>query len=525
MATPQLDPYDEFPYINFSYPQSHINRLATLGTLLGMTPAPIESCRVLELACGDGSNLLPMAYNLPQSQFLGIDRAAKPIDKGTEVIKALRLDNMKLLLRDLMTVTRESIGKFDYIIAHGLYSWVPSPVQDRLLEIGKSCLAPQGILYVSYNVYPGCRQRQMVRDMILFHTRDVKDETDRVTQGRALINWLASAQPKPKAYSVYLKEVNDIFGKVDDGAIRHDIIAEVNTPVYFHEFISHASRHGLKFLSEAAHFNIREHEFPLEVTSQLFTLANESEITEEQYLDFLEGRSFRQTLLCHNEVKVERTSGAECIREFYLSSPARPESAKVDLNSNKTEKFLASEEITAATNFPLAKAALLHLGEIYPCAIHFDDLLVEAGRLIGPVNPLDGEEAEKASRTLAELLFKIYGVGVIEFHMHLPQFTVIPGERPLASSLARLQAQQGPITTSLFGNNVRFDDFLGRQFLLLLDGTRDRTALIKDFSEIMQQSFQSDDGPTNDQVTMLKELPDRLEEKLLDLGRRGFLLA
>jgi SAM-dependent methyltransferase len=522
MTTPRLDPYDEFIYNNYSYPQTHIDRLATLATFLGLKPAPPENARVLELACGDGSNLLPMAYGLPQSQFVGIDRAAKPIKKGQEAIEDLRLKNMKLWQRDLLTVTREEIGEFDYIIAHGLYSWVPEPVRDRLLEICSSSLKPQGVAYVSYNVYPGCRQREIIRDMMLFHTREVKDQRERVAQSRALIQWMAEAQAKTKAYSLLLQETKDFLDQSEDGAIHHDIIAEHNTPVYFYEFMTHAAEHGLQFLSEAEHFNVREYQYTAEVANELRSLARHSILTKEQYLDFLSGRSFRQTLLCHHDVAIEHTFEPQRIREFYLSSAAQPGSTNLDLNSDEPEKFHAPEDASATTNFPLAKAALFYLGQIYPRAVRFDDLLAEAGGLLGPASPLNGAEGDQAERMLAELLIRIYGVGVVEFHLHVPQFTVVPGERPLASSLARFQARLGPMTTSLFGNNVRFEDFLGRQFLLLLDGTRDRAALLRDFREVIRSQPQADDAETD---KVMRDLPEQLEEKLLDLGRRGFLLA
>ena len=519
MATPQLDPYDEFPYDNYCYPQTHVDRLATLATLFGIKPAPVEHCRVLELACGDGANLLPMAYGLPESRFLGIDRASKPITSGTALIQALRLENLELRQMDLMRVTRE-LGEFDYIIAHGLYSWVPANVRDRIMEICRSCLAPKGVAYISYNVDPGCRLRQISRDMMLFHIREVTDATEAVAQGRALTKWLADAQIKSTVYSGFLREAAESQAKTNDGAIYHDALAEVNEPVYFHQFMSHAQQHGLQFLCEAEHFNVREFEFAPEVTKQLQTLAEQSVITKEQYLDFLEGSSFRQSLLCHHEVEINRSLGTDSIKEFYLSSPAQRTSDQ-DLGSTEREEFQAHKDASLTTDFPLAKAALFHLGEIYPRAIRFDELVLRAFQLLDS-SKQDADQAQQ----LAELILKAYGVGLVEFHLHLPRLAIVPGERPLASPLARLQAQQGAITTTLLGNNVRIDDFLGRQFLILLDGTRDRAALMKDFAAVISEHVQPErDGKTDEKAKLLQELPGRLEQKLLDLGRRGFLLA
>jgi methyltransferase-like protein len=204
---------------------------------------------------------------------------------------------------------------------------------------------------------------------------------------------------------------------------------------------------------------------------------------------------------------------------------SRPASPEPDIRSTERQEFCAQRDASITTNFPLAKAALSYLGEIYPRAVRFDELLLQAFRLLDPDSPQNDQQPDE-ERQLAELLLKAYGVGVVEFHLHVPEFTPIPGERPLASPLARYQAQHGTITTSLLGINVRIEDFLGLQFLLLLDGTRDRTALIRDFSEVINSNVQpATDGTADDKAKLLRELPERLEERLNDLGRRGFLLA
>ena len=125
--------YDEVLYPGYPILQAHPNRLATLATLFGMEPASIQSCRVLELGCGDGANLIPMAFGLPASHFVGVDAAARPLAKGQVMIKSLGLKNIILHHSSVIDVAPE-LGQFDYIIAHGLYSWVPAAVQDKLLS-------------------------------------------------------------------------------------------------------------------------------------------------------------------------------------------------------------------------------------------------------------------------------------------------------------------------------------------------------------------------------------------------------
>ena len=94
--------YDNVPYPSAVYPQTHPDRLATIGHLFGLTPARVESARVLELGCGDGTNITAMALTLPQSQFCGLDLASAPIGKGKKVIAALNLANVRLEQMDLL---------------------------------------------------------------------------------------------------------------------------------------------------------------------------------------------------------------------------------------------------------------------------------------------------------------------------------------------------------------------------------------------------------------------------------------
>src|SRR6185295_8664840 len=109
--------YDTMPYPTGTYPQTHPDRLATIATLFGMTPAAPDRCRVLELGCGDGGNLIPMAFALPESRFLGIDLSTTAVASGRELIAKTGLTNIALEARNLLTFEPEA-GGYDYVIAH-----------------------------------------------------------------------------------------------------------------------------------------------------------------------------------------------------------------------------------------------------------------------------------------------------------------------------------------------------------------------------------------------------------------------
>jgi SAM-dependent methyltransferase len=437
--------------------------------MFGLSPAPVEQCRVLELGCGNGANLIPMALTLPGSRFAGVDLAAVPIAAAQALAAELDLRNIAFHQLDIMDLD-PGFGEFDYIIAHGVYSWVPAAVRDKLMTICRANLAPGGVAFVSYNTFPGCHLRKMMRGMLAYQTRNIAGPELRLKHAYALINFLAAANPKSPALREELKAMRSR----DPSVVFHDDLEPVNDPVYFHEFAEHARSHSLQFLSEAEFFSMQPTGFDVEVADTIRLLAQGDRIKEQQYLDFLKCRRFRQTLLCHQELALDRQPAAGRIPGLSVSSPARPVKDVTDPGSDEAVEFQTPDGASMTTNLPLAKAAILYLAARWPWAVPF-------GELPG------------ASTALADLLLKIYASGLLEFHVVPSRFTLEASERPRAFSLARLEAESGSLVTTLRHTTVELDDDLGRRLVTLLDGTRDRAALLKDLASESSDPLRAED--------------------------------
>ena len=154
--------YDEVPYEGYPVPHSHPDRLKTIAKLFGLESPEVETARILELGCGTGANIIPMAEQFPGARFVGVDLSERQIADGTDVIEKVGLENIRLDHGSILNVDAKH-GEFDYIICHGVYSWVPRDVQDHILKVCGENLSPNGVAYVSYNTYPGWHMRQMVR--------------------------------------------------------------------------------------------------------------------------------------------------------------------------------------------------------------------------------------------------------------------------------------------------------------------------------------------------------------------------
>src|SRR4051794_13106921 len=151
---PPATSYDEMPYESHPYAQTHPSRLAVVATLFGLRPPPVETCRVLELGSAAGGNIIPIAESFPRSQWVGIDLSTRQVDEGQRLVQAMGLKNVTLRHASIMDVD-DSYGQFDYILAHGVFSWVPTEVRDKILDICSKRLTANGVAYVSYNTYPG----------------------------------------------------------------------------------------------------------------------------------------------------------------------------------------------------------------------------------------------------------------------------------------------------------------------------------------------------------------------------------
>ena len=455
-----MNSYDAIRYPTAPKDQSHPDRLASVAMMYGLSPAPVGRCRVLELGASDGNNIIPMAYGLPDSEFTGIDMAAAPVAEGQARIAALGLRNVRLLAMDIMDLA-PSFGEFDYIVAHGIYSWVPTAVRDRILAVCRANLAPGGIAYVSYNAYPGCHLRRMVREMMLYHIAAIADPVERIQQACSLASLMAEAQPEEglrREFEVVLERTPSV--------IYHDDIADVNHPVYFHQFAAHAREHGLQFLAEATLVAADAH-LPESVRKILKPLESDP-IRREQYLDFAKLRRFRQTLLCHQEATVLRPVCHERVRALYASSMAQPGPEE----PGGAVEFRGEKGAAAKTVHPLAKAALTVLGRAWPRRLAFPALLAEARHASA-----GAATAEQDASALSEILWHTCQAGLVELHAHPGCFAAAPGPRPVASAVARLDLRTGAITATLAHGVVEVEDAVSRRLVEMLDGTRDRATL------------------------------------------------
>jgi|SRR5579859_64347 len=465
--TSAANAYDSVHYTTAAFPQTHPERLAVMATLFGMDPPDIEHCRVLELACGDGGNLIPMAYGLPGSEFVGVDLAGKPVAIGQERAKRAGLKNIRLQQMDLMNVGSE-FGEFDYIIAHGVYAWVPEPVQQKILSICSGNLSASGIAFVSYNTNPAGQLRLIMRELIHFHEKRGSAEGDRVKQARQVVECiLQAAEPGSPWKSVLEKEFEKNFKRADN-FVYHDDLSECFAPLSLGEFAQRAAGAGLQYLSEAELSDLSAPQLSAEADAALNSLANGDALAYQQYLDFAQCRRFRRTLLCHADVPLRREGIPERMRNVLIASPMHSSPNQPD----GTVEFLDFRSPGAIkTNNPVLIAAIRRLERIWPHAEKFADF---QAAVLGPIP--EALRAEVAAE-LANAMLKLAANNLVDFRLYHVRVAERLSEKPIASLLARLMVRESSLVTTMLHANLKLEDENARKLLELLDGTRGRQEL------------------------------------------------
>lgn len=473
--------YDELPHPSVPRPETQPDRLAAIATLFGLTPAPPERGRVLDLGCSDGGNLISTALAYPECELVGVDLSPVQIEQGRARVSELGLENVRLEVGDLLDLPQ--LGTFDYVVSYGIASWVPDPVRAALLRAIKASLAPQGIAYVNYNTYPGWHFLGSIREMMLYRS-DPHDMRARIAQARGVLQFLAASVPESAAiYRAFLQDEWKDLLHLSDHSLRWDYLSDVHHPFYFHEFVAEAGEHGLQHVADANFAStLPANSLRPEALEKLNALAPDL-VAREQYTDFLVNRSFRRSVLCHAEVPLQRKLAASRLETLHVASGAGPQEpvADDDLRSDAKVEFHGPKGGTLGSKHPLSKGALAYLAERWPTWVPVGELVDRARAWYEnhggapPAGPHDGP-------ILNEHLLVAFSRGMIELHAAPPCFVREAGERPCASPLARLRVAGGEPAVNLRHELVALDPN-ATALLPLLDGSRDRAALLSALPE------------------------------------------
>ncbi|MFO0749592.1 MAG: methyltransferase regulatory domain-containing protein [Myxococcota bacterium] len=311
--------YDEVPYDSRTVALSHPDHLAVLARLHGLTPPPIARCRVLELGCASAMNLLPMALELRESRFVGVDVGARQIRDGRRAVAELGLDNVELHARDLATLRPGELGQADFILCHGVWSWVPEAVRSAILAVIRDHLAPHGVAFLSFNTLPGWHALATVRDSLVRLVPADLPAGRRVAQARRLLAVLGAALGERETpLDATLRSELQRAGNASDAYLLHEYLAPINRGEFFGDVVRRAADAGLGYVAHAIPDTMLAHLFAPEVAAEVEAEADP--IAQQEMLDVAQWRRFTSLVLARADAPVRRALTPEVLAELFVSA-------------------------------------------------------------------------------------------------------------------------------------------------------------------------------------------------------------
>jgi methyltransferase-like protein/trans-aconitate methyltransferase len=468
--------YNVLPYPSMPFAYTQPARLAALTALFGIEAPAADSARVLELGCASGGNIIPLAARFPNASFLGIDLSQRQIDDGCRRIAALGISNVEVRQGDLAKI--KSFGEqFDYVICHGVFSWVPKAVQHAIFQICSENLAANGVAAISYNVLPGWHLRRIVRDICLHHVGKEGPPRQRVNKARWAIEQIAQSASAAEPYGLLMRNEAQRIAKLPSSYILGEFLAAENAPCYFHEFIDWAGQYGLSYLCEGdLASSIPESLFP-EAGDRIKSLAGSSRLAMEQYIDFFTGRPFRRSILIKSQLSAteNRIPNPELLRPFHFASQIRfdPDQSKAQVSIYQDNRGRA-----ITTEDPAVRYALAQLAEHYPATLTLKQLTAPTAQSNVP----SGAEAR-----VCKALFRLIATGQATVSSRPLEVGRAATERPRAWALARIEAAAGqPWVTSLRHAAIPLQIVLAH-LLVHLDGNHNRQMLTAKLIEALRR--------------------------------------
>ena len=337
---------------------------------------------VTELGCGTAMNLIAMAYFNRETTFLGIDYSEVSIEIATSIKNKLDLTNIRFLARDIRGLKPSLLPKSDYVIVHGLYSWVPEDVRNAILLFCVDNLKHEGLAYISYNAKPGWFTRNLVRETLLRSSRvheapdDKKGEAAKEEARRLLLDLPSKEYASAVLLANELERV--IQGK--DWYVFHEYLAEFNQGFWLREFVENAKVLGLRYVADAQ-FCRPEGQVPSALKTSL-SKSGLNTVEQEENADLLCHRHFHASILCRSDAPRTNGTREEVIEKAYIAAFLRPLSDPFYLDDGSPESFQDVNGYEVTVDASMTKAAILILADQWPRGMKVDVLFARVSKLL-----------------------------------------------------------------------------------------------------------------------------------------------
>jgi 2-polyprenyl-3-methyl-5-hydroxy-6-metoxy-1,4-benzoquinol methylase/methyltransferase-like protein len=389
--------YDSIPYTSIPFQRLQPSRMAANAVLLGLRAPEVTTARTLEIGCASGGHIIPLAATFPRAKFVGVDVSTAQIADAHSRADRLRLENITFHARSVTDIDG-SWGEFDFIICHGVYSWVPDAVREAIMHVCAERLTPDGIAAISFNVLPGWRVFQAVRDTMVLHAGCEVDHEVRSARTRQMFELMAMHSPETSSYGSIWRNEAGRMAEQPDAYLAHEVFEDDNAPCTFSAFAKAAARHGLAYLAETRVRENMPEAGQAERARIIRQLSGGELLATEQYIDILTGRTFRESLLIHAQraASADRSLAADRLAQLHLIAPLDLKSVT---NADTGEFTLKDGDGNLAVmRDALIADALQCLMERLPRSTSLDDL--------APPNAGNPEQCDRVAAALMALVLQ-----------------------------------------------------------------------------------------------------------------------
>ncbi|GJL84357.1 MAG: hypothetical protein DHS20C02_01320 [Micavibrio sp.] len=509
--------YDDAPYESYAYPLTHPEHQAVVAKLFGLSPIDLKTARVLELGCGGGGNILPLALDFPNADFVGIDLSPVQIEEANTHKEALGLKNVRFEAMDIMDFDKK-MGEFDYIICHGVFSWVPDFVREKILEICDKHLSKNGLACISYNVMPGWAPLRSVREMMMIHTAKFEDPAKKVSQAKYLVEFLDKFMPQGSSMHKAVHNVHEKFKEsTNDSYILHEYLESNNNPFYFNEFAEMIAAHKLQYIGDSTLSLMYTGNFPPEAEKALKQVKDM--VTKEQYIDFLSNRQFRHSVI---KPQGSKTKGADpaVLDELHFSCDLIMEEEKA--GEPLTFRRPGSDFSIDVTD-PYAKILFREMCKIRNIRYAFKELIAFV------VKKSDNAQKQEIEAFLRNNMGLYIFQNIIRPNITPSAHTLEISKKPQAHPLAVYQSQLANCT---YVTNISYStakpSALEMELLRHLDGTNTLTELTKKMMESIKSgkiTINQNNTPVTDEKKQKELLEDIVPKALKNIAKMNLMVG
>lgn len=440
--------YDAVAYPAATFPQTHPDRLALIARLHGLDAPPVDRARVLEIGGGDGFNLIALAAAFPDADFVSFDLSAAAVARGAALVAASGMANIRVVQADILDfITAAQPGSFDYVIAHGVYAWVPEAVQRAVMALAGKVLSPGGVFFVSYNALPGGHIRQVMRDMLLHALADITEPADRIRAARAFLEAQAQPRESDDAVVTAIRAQATAMLTRPDAVLFHDELGDVFAPHSLTQTVAAAAANGLEFLTDSGKNRLVDGFLPDHAPTDADS-STAAIVRAAQTDDYAAMRFFRQSLFVRAGRSPARRPVLDALLDCQAAGQFQP----------GNDGAIQCGETTFALRDADLNAWLLGLGAAWPQHRPVREVATNPTRL--------------------EALFELFKLNLLHLTTAAVPFTLAVSAAPLASPLVRAQITlDHPAVTTLHFEQMQLADPAARGLLAQLDGTHDHAAL------------------------------------------------